>query len=435
MPPGHLPVRSYLSVPVVSRSGEVLGGLFYGHPESGVFTERAQRLVEGVAKQAATAIDNARLFEAAKDARAAAQASAERLQASLTASDTGTFRWNIRTNELEWDTNLDRLFGLAAGQTARSLAAFIALVHPDDRAGVIERCEACAQKGTDFEMEFRVVWPDGSIHWLYDKGKTEVDETGRPLSMMGACTDITERKKAERQQRALFRLADQLHRAESLEQVYASALDAIFSVLHCDRASILLYDENNVMRFVGWRGLSEAYRAGTEGHSPWKPDALNPAPICVPDVASAEFDESLRKTIQSEGIGALAFIPLVSRDKLIGKFMVYFNTPHSFIESELDLSQNIARQLAFGIERTRAQAALLESRERFDLAGEASQLGFWFCDLPFDKLVWDHRVKEHFSLPPDAEVTIQTFYNRLHPEDGERTRHAIERGDCEQSSL
>lgn len=66
MPAGHLPVRSYLAVPVISRSGEVLGGLFYGHKEVGVFTERAERLVEGVAKQAAIAIDNARLYEKAQ---------------------------------------------------------------------------------------------------------------------------------------------------------------------------------------------------------------------------------------------------------------------------------------------------------------------------------------------------------------------------------
>ncbi len=64
MPAGHLPVRSYLAVPVVSRSGEVIGGLFFGHPEVGVFSERAERLVVGVAAQAAIAIDNARLYEA-----------------------------------------------------------------------------------------------------------------------------------------------------------------------------------------------------------------------------------------------------------------------------------------------------------------------------------------------------------------------------------
>lgn len=66
MPKGHLPVRSYLAAPVVSRSGEVLGGLFFGHPEPAIFNERAEQLIAGIAAQAATAIDNARLFQAAE---------------------------------------------------------------------------------------------------------------------------------------------------------------------------------------------------------------------------------------------------------------------------------------------------------------------------------------------------------------------------------
>ncbi len=63
MPPGHLPVTSYLAVPVVSRSGEVIGGLFFGHPEAGVFTVRHERIIEGLASQTAIAMDNARLYQ------------------------------------------------------------------------------------------------------------------------------------------------------------------------------------------------------------------------------------------------------------------------------------------------------------------------------------------------------------------------------------
>jgi two-component sensor histidine kinase len=66
MPEGHLPVTSYLAVPVVSRSGEVLGGLFFGHERPSVFTERAERIVAGIASQAAIAIDNARLYHSAQ---------------------------------------------------------------------------------------------------------------------------------------------------------------------------------------------------------------------------------------------------------------------------------------------------------------------------------------------------------------------------------
>jgi signal transduction histidine kinase/ActR/RegA family two-component response regulator len=73
MPKGHLPVRSYLAVPVRSRSGEVLGGLFFGHPDAAVFGERAERLVAGIAAQAAVAIDNARLYDSERRARAEAE--------------------------------------------------------------------------------------------------------------------------------------------------------------------------------------------------------------------------------------------------------------------------------------------------------------------------------------------------------------------------
>ena len=73
LPRGHLRVRSYLAIPVISRSGEVLGGLFFGHPEPNVFTERAERIIVGLAAQAAIAIDNARLFDAVQKARETAE--------------------------------------------------------------------------------------------------------------------------------------------------------------------------------------------------------------------------------------------------------------------------------------------------------------------------------------------------------------------------
>jgi signal transduction histidine kinase len=87
MPKGHLPVRSYLAVPVLSRTGEVLGGLFYGHAETGVFTERSERIASGVAGWAGLAIDNARLHERESRARLASERGAERLRRLLEVAD------------------------------------------------------------------------------------------------------------------------------------------------------------------------------------------------------------------------------------------------------------------------------------------------------------------------------------------------------------
>ena len=77
-------------------------------------------------------------------------------------------------------------------------------------------------------------------------------------------------------------------------------------------------------------------------------------------------------------------------------------------------------------ERMRGEEQLKDQRERFDFATDAAQIGYWFCDLPFDKLIWDARVKEHFWLSAETEVDINLFYDRLHPEDREATRWAIE---------
>ncbi len=77
--------------------------------------------------------------------------------------------------------------------------------------------------------------------------------------------------------------------------------------------------------------------------------------------------------------------------------------------------------------RKEAEAASHQSEERLAFVRRSSGVGFWYCDLPFDVLQWDELVKDHFHLPPDATVTIDTFYDRIHPEDREPTRQAIER--------
>lgn len=76
-------------------------------------------------------------------------------------------------------------------------------------------------------------------------------------------------------------------------------------------------------------------------------------------------------------------------------------------------------------DRRIAEDAYQRNREQMELVVRGANVGVWYCPLPFDELIWDDKVKEHFHLPPDARVSIETFYERLHPEDRERTREAI----------
>ena len=191
-----------------------------------------------------------------------------------------------------------------------------------------------------------------------------------------AKNELAERKRAEeslarrvREQEALYQFTDQIHRAASLHEVYDAALEAIVRALGCDRASILLFDDSQVMRFVVWRGLSDSYRKAVEGHSPWKAGERDAAPIAVADLESGDFSTQLKDRVRSEGIRALAFIPLFAGENLIGKFMTYYDAPHEFTEQELDLALTLAHQIGFAVERKRVEnakarlAAIVESSE------------------------------------------------------------------------
>ncbi len=204
---------------------------------------------------------------------------------------------------------------------------------------------------------------------------------GRTMAINVVIEEITERRHAElrsiedaRIKDALYRLTDLLQRAGSLDDIYAAALLSIQNALHCDRASILLFDETGVMRFVGWHGLSKEYRNAVEGHSPWKQDDVDPVPLAIDDIDTANIDSALKSTVKAEGIAALLFIPLTSGHRLIGKFMAYFKTPHSFRDEEFDLGLAIARQLAFGIEHRRSETALRDSERHLQQHAEQLSL-------------------------------------------------------------
>ena len=121
----------------------------------------------------------------------------QQLSVALEASETGTFRWDPGTGEfLALDDNLKRLFGISPGEPLRSFDDVISHVHPEDAPGVKSATEACGQ-GADFDMEFRVVLPDGEVRWLYDRARALRHDQGHLLYVVGACTDVTRRKHSE----------------------------------------------------------------------------------------------------------------------------------------------------------------------------------------------------------------------------------------------
>lgn len=162
----------------------------------------------------------------------AAREREERLRAALYASGTGTYRRDLRGNLVSRDENLRQLYGMpieekaganrdaAEDETLGHVDDLLERVHPEDRAALAAAVERSVREGADFDIDYRVILPDGSLRWVSDKGRTFFDERGRPLYTTGACIDVTERREAEEHRKLL--LAELNHRVRNTLAVVQS---------------------------------------------------------------------------------------------------------------------------------------------------------------------------------------------------------------------
>lgn len=132
-----------------------------------------------------------------KRAEEALRASEERLRLAQQAARIGTFEWNIQTGVNTWTAELEAMYGLPRGGFAGTQEAFEQLVHPDDRERVIVMVDSSLKTGGTESGEWRVVWPDGSLHWISAQWRVFMDESGEPSRVIGVNIDVSERKQAE----------------------------------------------------------------------------------------------------------------------------------------------------------------------------------------------------------------------------------------------
>jgi hypothetical protein len=132
-----------------------------------------------------------------REAQERLRESEERLRVALLAARMGIWRWHLPTNSQRVDRSMTRLLGLGNGEVVESYEQFREHIHPEDRDRVDAAFEHAVRSGQDMHIEFRVVWPDGSIRWLLDHGLLVRDDDGAPEYLTGAAIDVTERKLAE----------------------------------------------------------------------------------------------------------------------------------------------------------------------------------------------------------------------------------------------
>jgi PAS domain S-box-containing protein len=196
----------YLAVAPIRVSGDRSGVVTAGFRAPHYFTENEKTLLQDLAEMAALTLENARLQEIAGESEAT-------LRLARVFAQIGTFDWNIQNGVNTWSPELEQMYGLRPGEEADAQTVWADLVHPDDRAEVIAAVLQAFETHQPVETEWRVTWPDGSIHWLLGRFHLFEDQTGRPARLTGINLDITERKKSEQ---ALAKMQEQLERSRRL---------------------------------------------------------------------------------------------------------------------------------------------------------------------------------------------------------------------------
>ena len=322
-----------------------------------------------------------------------------------------------------WNRGAEEMYGFSAKEALGKITHdLLRTAHPETLKSIRKHLE-CDNRWSGELVHTR---KDGETIAVFSRWSLDRDARGRPALILETNSDVTARKRAEQQQRALYQFAQMQNIATNVAEFHDASLDAILSAMDCDRASILLFDKEKVMRFVAWRRLSERYRKAVEGHSPWKPDAKNLKPVCINDVDIADIPKFLKSTIRSEGIRAAAFIPLVSSQKLIGKFMTYYDAPHAFTDDELKLATTIASQLAQAIEHKRDADALRESEARMRATVEQATAGVSRCDVN-GRITFANRTLCQMLGYAESELIGKTFEAVTHRDDVKENMHSFRR--------
>jgi len=189
MPKGHLPLKSYMALPVISKTGTVLGGLFFGHNEPGVFTQYEEDLLQAIAAQAAVGIDNARLFES--------NLLAEQ-RTKLVLESIPLLAWTALPNGyIDYFNKRWYEYSGLPEQKAKG-DEWLSIIHPNDLDSTGKAWQHAMATGETFEIEIRLKRAaNNSYRWHLTRATVVKDLSGKILFWVGTCTDIDDAKQAQ----------------------------------------------------------------------------------------------------------------------------------------------------------------------------------------------------------------------------------------------
>jgi PAS domain S-box-containing protein len=314
---------------------------------------------------------------------------------------------------------------------------WLKIMLPEDRERVSAEYTHSNETGEPFNVEYRVVTPDGRIVWFRDEAVLKRDPSGHPLFWQGVMLDITERKQAEahiRQLNRVYAVLSEINQAI----VRVRELPALFEQACCiavetggfRMAWVGLVDESSQLQVAAQASGDDAYfeqasitlRDASVNDCPIQ-NALRGGQRVICNVIKR--DALCQEAAFQLGSRSSAAFPLLISSKIRGTVNFYSDEPGFFDEEEVKLLDELALDLSFALEfaekeadRKRAEEALRRMNERFALATRAARLGVWDWDIQKNELVWDDRMYELYGVAKhDFGAAYEAWLQGVHPDD------------------
>lgn len=362
-------LKSYMGAPLIAR-GKVLGSISLSSVKDyRYYSSDDLEFLEEIAHRIALAFDNMRLYQEAQEEIKVRKQTEERLELAQAIGKIGSNEWDMFTNKIYWSPQHEILYGLKPRTFGGTYADWEKLVHPEDRVTLQTQYLQQLKKSDTIKSEFRIIWPDRSVHWIYSKSKVFYDKKGKPVKMVGMNIDITRQKQTEQNLKFLAEaskiLATSLDYQTTLNNIAHLAVPEIADwcsidivnsdgtldqlvVAHKDPKKIKLAKEIRKEYPTDMTAASGVPRVLKTGKSELYKD------ITEEMITATAKDAKHLKLIRSIGFTSAMIIPLCVQNKAVGAItFVTSETRRNFEESDLIMAEELANRASLAIDNAR----------------------------------------------------------------------------------
>jgi PAS domain S-box-containing protein len=331
-------------------------------------------------------LQSTRTMEELRQQTERAKLSEERLRLALEAAQMGIWDWDILSGKVMHSHTTEVIHGLDPSSFEGTFKSFLSNLHPEDQELVTQALHSTLKEGSDYNIEFRILWPDGSVRWVASKGQVYYDNTGKAVRMTGINMDITDRKRAQeelqlqnRRSQLFAEVTLKIRQSLHIQEILQTTVTEVQRIFQTDRVLIFQLWLNGFGKIVteavnpNWisvlgRNITDDYFA-SEYLQRYSQGRI----YTIADIEKADVPHCLIEFMQEFEVKAKLAVPIFLKEKLWGLLVAHQCTsPRQWSSFETELMGQLADQI--GIALAQAQLLEQETRQSQELARSNAEL-------------------------------------------------------------